>query len=854
MKKLLTLLLIVSCINGWAQQNLISKTDTTVSFKVFGNCEMCKVRIENATKIKGVIQANWDIDTKQFTLQYDPAITSPQKVQKRIAEVGHDTELEIAKDYIYKDLPDCCLYRNREGKDLTHHDDESEENSEVQGVIMEMDSKGNLNPLAGANARLLSTKEGDIANNAGYFKLNTKEAEAVLEITYTGYQPQRINVKAGQHLTIVLNAAKKELQEVKIVANRKGMFISPTSTVRTQIITEKELFKAACCNLSESFETNPSVDVSYSDAVSGAKQIQLLGLSGNYSQLTVENMPGPRGIATPWGLNSIPGTWVESIELTKGVGSVINGFESITGQINVELKKSDKSEKLYANAYINNMGKVDLNLNLTQKINDKWSTALLLHDAFLENKKIDFNNDGFRDLPTGNLFSFMNRWKYDNEKGFIGQIGIRILTDNKIGGESEFNPAKHQFTSDYYGLGIETNRSEVFSKLGYVFPEKRYKSIGLQLAAFRHKQYSYFGLTEYDALQKNIYANLIYQSIIANTNHKFRTGLSFIADNYDETYKGVNYIRTENIPGAFFEYTYSKPEKINIIFGLRADNNSLFGFFLTPRFHLKYEPIKGTAIRISAGRGQRTANIFAENTSVFVSSREVTILNASLGKAYGLDPEIAWSEGLGVDQKFRLFSRNGTVAIDFFRTDFKNQVVVDMDKSARQVNFYNLDGRSYANSFQTEINYEIIKKFELRLAYRLFDVKATYHNKLLERPLLSRHRGFINLANEIRGWKFDYTVTYNGTKRIPYTGDNVVNYQLKERSPSYFLMNAQVSKTIGKKFPVDLYLGGENLTNYFQPDPIIASSQPFSQYFDASLVWGPVSGRMFYTGMRLKIK
>jgi hypothetical protein len=252
-------------------------------------------------------------------------------------------------------------------------------------------------------------------------------------------------------------------------------------------MSEKELFKAACCNLSESFETNPSVDVSYNDGVTGSKQIQLLGLSGNYTQLTVENLPGPRGIATQWGLNSIPGTWVESIQLTKGVGSVVNGFESIAGQINVELKKPENSEQLYANTYINNIGKTDLNLNLSKQVGKKWSTALLLHDAFLNNKTVDFNKDGFRDLPTGNLFSVMNRWKYDNMKGLLGQFGGRILIDDKTGGQTSFDPAKHQNNTNVYGLGIETKRYEAFAKIGYVFPEKRFKSFGLQLSTGRRR-------------------------------------------------------------------------------------------------------------------------------------------------------------------------------------------------------------------------------------------------------------------------------------------------------------------------------------------------------------------------------
>jgi outer membrane receptor for ferrienterochelin and colicin/copper chaperone CopZ len=828
-------------------QNHSPKTkDTTVTFKVFGNCTMCKKRIEDASRGKGVKSAVWDIESKMLTLEYDPTQTQPEKVHQRIADAGHDTELKKAKDYVYKELPECCLYRDG---DKTHQD---EEEKEIQGVVMEVDEKGNFKPLKGANILLNGTSKGVATSDNGFFKITLDESEAAITISYVGFQTQSIDVSAGQHLNIVLNAAK-QLQEVKVVAGRKSTFISPLSTIRTQVMTDKELFKAACCNLSESFETNAAVDVSYNDAVTGSKQIQLLGLSGNYTQLTLENLPGPRGLATPWGLNFIPGTWVESIQLSKGVGSVANGFESIAGQINVELKKPENSEQVFANVYVNSNGKTDLNLNLSKHIGKKWSTALLVHNAFLTNK-VDFNKDGFRDLPTGNLFTVMNRWKFDNNKGWLGQLGLRVLTDSKTGGEMSFDPAKDKFTTNHYGLGIETRRYEAFAKIGYVFPEKKYKSFGLQLSTYHHNQDSYFGLTGYKATQKNFYSNFIYQSIIGNTNHKFRTGISFVADSYDESLHFSVYKRTETVPGAFFEYTYTHSDHFSFIAGIRGDYNSIFGAFVTPRLHLRYEPVKGTTIRLSAGRGQRTADIFAENNSVFVSSRSVNILTAAAGKAYGLNPEIAWNEGITLDQRFRLFNRGGLLSIDFFRTDFTNQVIVDYDNTARQVNFYNLTGSSFSNSFQVELNYELLHKLEWRMAYRLFDVKETYHGKRMEKPLLSKHRAFANLAYEIRRWKFDYTINFNGSKRIPYTMDNPAPYQLADRSPSYFLMNAQVTKTVGNKFPVDIYLGCENISNYYQQHVIVAPQDPFGPYFDASMVWGPVSGRMFYGGVRLKIK
>lgn len=843
-----------------AQQSEQGSKDTAVVIRVAGSCEMCKERIETVAKgKKGVRTAEWNVNSQQLLVVYNPSVIAIEKIQCSIADAGHDNDFEKARDKVYEKLPACCRYRELNNR-VTKPDEQNQGISYpgvvteqvVKGVVLEENKQGSFVPLVGASVVWLGTSKGVVTDTAGVFIIKQEGSPGRLVISYTGYAADTLTVNDAREFKIILASGRK-LDEVIVSSKQKASYISSLNPIRTQVMTERELFKAACCNLSESFETNPSVDVSYNDAVTGSKQIQLLGLSGNYTQLTVENLPGPRGLATPFGLNFIPGPWVESIQLNKGVGSVANGYESIAGQINVELKKPAMAEKLYLNAYINDMTKTDLNLVLTERFGKNWSTALLLHDNFQARSNVDYNGDGFRDMTTGNLFTVVNRWNYNGGKGFESQLGFKILNDNLTGGQTSFDPDKDKFTTRSYGLGINTKRYEAFAKAGYVFPGKKYKSIGLQLSVFDHKQDSYFGMTLYNGRQKNLYANLIYQSIIGTTAHKFRTGISFLSDNYDELFNTKKYKRQETVPGAFLEYTFTPVEKFNVVAGIRADHNSLFGWFATPRLHIRYEPVKGTIIRLSAGRGQRTANIFAENNSVFVSSRQLNILTTFPGKAYGLDPEVAWNKGISVDQKFRLFNRNANLAVDFFRNDFQQQVIVDLE-DARQVKFYNLAGKSFSNSFQAEMNMEPIKKLEVRLAYRFFDVKATYGNQLLQKPFTARHRAFTNLAYEISGWKFDYTFNYNGEKRVVNTMANPPVYQRQKNSPSYILMNAQVSKAVGTKNPVDLYIGGENLTNFLQGDVIVSADNPFGPYFDASLVWGPVSGRLIYAGLRYKIK
>lgn len=825
--------------------------DSTIRFKVFGLCEMCKARIETAAKGRGVKSVDWNIESKILTLLYIPTQVSKEKIQNRIVGAGHDLENKKAKEAVYRDLPTCCLYRD--AVQVEHGTVSTIPQLKiVRGVVVEASNKGKFNPLYNASIVWMGTNKGVFTDSLGYFEIEHPGTEANLVINYTGYKSDTISVANASEIKVVMTN-NRQLKEVIVTNTQRSSFVATLSTIRTETMTSKELLKAACCNLSESFETNPSVDVSYNDAITGSKQIQLLGLSGNYTQLTVENLPGPRGLATPLGLNSIAGPWIESIQLTKGVGSVANGFESIAGQINVELKKPENSEKLLANIYINDFGKTDLNLNLSTKLNKKWSTGLLLHDNFLNNNTIDFNKDGFRDLPTGNQFSMVNRYKFDNSKGLLTQFGIKIMKEDRIGGQVAFDAAKDKNTTNQYGVGINTERYEAFGKIGYVFPQKVYKSIGLQIAAINHTQASYFGLTNYNAKQQSFYSNLIYQSIIGTTAHKFRTGLSFQYDKYNEDFKLINYQRTEIVLGGFFEYTFTPSEKFGAVAGIRVDHNNLFGTFITPRVNLRYEPIKGTIFRFSAGRGQRTANIFAENTSVFVSARQVNIINALPGKAYGLNPEIAWNKGISFDQKFRLFNRDATFSADFFRNDFTDQVVVDLE-NARQVKFYNLQGKSYSNSFQAEITMIPATKLETRIAYRYFDVNTTYSGQLLQRPFIANNRAFLSIDYSLNKWKFDYTITYNGKKRIPNTIANPTIYQLETSSPAFINMGAQISKSFGKKQPMDFYIGAENITNFFQQNAIIAAEQPFNSFFDASMVWGPLTGRMFYAGWRFKLK
>lgn len=850
------------CLYTRMKQGETSETQDAVSgntivFKVAGACGMCKTRIEKAASGKGLERANWDVGTQQLTLVFTSEMFDVEKAKQRILAAGHDVEDRIADQTAYKNLPACCHYHDENNPHKIQGVDDHHDGHEhlVTGVVMQENNRGKLNPIVSANIFWVEDNNVSTHSDAsGVFKIKHEDHLKHLVVSYAGHQPDTLTV-TNPHEVLVVTAKDNVLAEVTVSARRSSNYIAALSPTRLEVLTGQELFKAACCDLSESFETNASVDVVSSDAVTGSKQIQMLGLSGIYTQLTVENLPGPRGLATTLGLNSISGTWIESIQIGKGIGSVVNGFENIAGQINVELKKPENSERLFFNMYSNNMGRTDLNINLTHQFNERWSGGLLLHDNFMYNRYMNFSNNGFRDIPVGNLFSGVNRWKYEDGKGFVLQFGLKFLSDDRTGGQIDFNPSTDKLTENNYGLGFDIERYEAFAKIGYVFPQNIHQSIGLQLSGSAYNQKSYFGLRTYNAEQRNGYANLIYQSIIGTVEHKYRTGLSLQYDRYNERYIDEHFARTEAVPGGFFEYTYSPSEKFDAVLGIRGDYNNLYGWFTTPRVHLRYQPIPGSTLRLSGGRGQRTANIFAENTAALASSRIVRIAAANTGEnAYGLRPEVAWNTGLSFDQSFRLMNREAGFSVEFFRNSFSNQIVVDFE-NPRELVFYNLDGQSFSNSLQTEFRFMPLPHFETRMAYRFFDVKTTYAGTLLQRPLVARHRGFLNLGYNTHsgGWHFDYTLNITGQKRLPSTVLNPTAYQMVDFSPTYVTMNAQVSKTFGKVRPIDVYIGGENLTNFFQQNPILAADQPFSEFFDTSMLWGPISGRMFYAGVRLAI-
>lgn len=722
----------------------------------------------------------------------------------------------------------------------------------LKGKVTEFGDDGNETPVMGAVLQWLNSTVGTVTALDGTYTLEKISSTDILVVKYPTYKNDTITVSRSQtELNIILSGANN-LNAVEVSA-RNGAYIS-VKPILTTVITTEGLRKAACCNLSESFDNTVAVDVEYSDAVSGAKQISMLGLAGIYSQILLENTPYIRLLSNQFGLGFVPGTWMDAISISKGISSVTNGYEAITGQINVEYKKPEfNKEKFFLNLFGSTMGKGELNLNSRFDVKENVSSMFLLHTEG-QFARMDMNHDHFMDVPQNYQVNAMNRWDYTVPGKFEGRTMVSYLWEDRVGGEMNYKPKSDFYSDSIWGLNIKTNKLNVITKNGFLL-KGHHESIGTILSFTFHDNKSIFGFRRYDAQQLSGYANVLYSNRLGKSErHKITAGASFQIDHLkDALYYDLPDVRfnpeyrLEAVPGIFAEYSYSIDEKLVIMPGIRFDYNSLYNqLFWTPRLHFKWMPHRNTSIRLSAGKGYRTSNVIAENTSLLVSNREFVFEE-------NLRPEEAYNAGISLVQSFNMKGGKSSISLDYYYTDFINQNVIDVDRDPGKVIISNLHGKSNSHSFQAELNMFPVKRFEIILAYRYNSVWQTTDGKFQPKALVSPHKAVLNLAyaTKFDKWKFSTTLQYNSSMRLPNTENNPEAYRLSQRSPDYFILNAQVTKKFKN---VEVYVGGENLLNYKQKNPIISADNPFGEYFDASIIYGPITGIMGYVGMRWTIK
>ncbi|MBC7873531.1 MAG: TonB-dependent receptor [Ferruginibacter sp.] len=711
----------------------------------------------------------------------------------------------------------------------------------------------NNQPLPGASIFFLNNKKGVNADEEGRFSINKMATAEKLVASHTGYASDTLDIRTATAILFVLKE-KSNLQEVVIRAEKDGIIQSNLNPIKTEILTSVELKKSACCDLAGCFETQASVQPQTTNVITNAKELRILGLSGVYNQVLIDGFPMIQGLSFTYGISGIPGTLVDNIYISKGANSVLQGHESISGQINVETKKPNASEKLFANVYINSFLEKHLNLATNFKAG-KWHSLLAFHTVQPAGKT-DRDQDNFLDLPLLTRYMVMNKWKIGKEKdwGWSSEIALRFLNEKRTGGQTDFEPDEHKGSSIVYGNTVSLNQPEMWAKTSYRFNDLH--RLTLFTSGFHQEQRSFFGSLAYNAKQTNAFVNLQHE-LTRSEKHSLKTGISFksldleediaFTDNiinrsYDGTYR-----RKEKIAGVFAENTMLFLKgKLTWIAGIRADHHNQFGWYTTPRTLLKYDPTAKLTIRANIGTGWRTVNLFSENIGLLASSRDIIFLET-------LQPEKALNMGINVTRKFESENVSGYISMDYYRTNFQNQVFPDYDTDPTRAFVKNYTGKSVSNGFQTDFFIKLYGRYEFKAGYNFLDVYRMTGDKKEILPFNPRHKVLSTFSYKSVSNKFhaDMNIHWFGRQRLPNTKLSPAAYQRPDYSQDYTTVTAQLTYLFNT---VELYSGCENIFNFRQNQPIVSWQNPFSPYFDISSVWGPTRGREFYMGIRWKLK
>lgn len=702
----------------------------------------------------------------------------------------------------------------------------------ITGYVM--DEAGDM--LPGALVRDAEGRSGAVADAEGFFALDAPLGTQALRAECVGHQPldHALEGEAGDVQILVMRSSTR-LGEVVVAGSGLGTMKDWEGAINMERISSQALTRAACCNLSESFEANPSVDVAYSDAVTGAKQIQLLGLAGTYAQMLTENYPNQRGAAAPYGLDYVPGPWMQSIQVSKGAASVRNGFESVTGQINVEYKKPPVAAPLLLNLFASDAGRYEANAVGALRLSDRLSTALFAN-AYSEQEAHDGDGDSFLDVPKMRELCLMNRWHYQTP-GFVSQSGVKWLTDLRRSGQDT-----HAHADAPYTIRNEANRLELFSKNGLVLNDERAESVALIASGTYHQQRTRYHLRSYNVYETSAYGALLFETTFTPA-HKLAAGANYQFDQYAERGSEGQGDTQEHTIGSYMEYTFHPGDRLTLMAGLRGDWSSRFHWFVTPRLHAQVAPTGWLSLRASAGIGYRTPVIMPTSHYLLASSRTICFDEP-------LRQEKAWNYGISAAMRLPLAGETLELNAEWFRTDFSNQAVIDLDQDAHAVHIYNLDGKSTASVAQVDASYPLARGLTLLAAYRWMDVRCTYGGRTLRKPLTSRYKALFtaNYQTPMRRWQLDLTLQLNGPGRLPTPDPD--NPLWDTGFHAYERVNAQVTRRFRR---MDIYIGGENLTDFRQDNPIIAADDPTGPDFDATLVWGPTMGRRLYIGIRYTI-
>ena len=753
----------------------------------------------------------------------------------------------------------------------------------VTGKVVDADTN---EPLIGASLYWKNTTAGASTTADGTFSIKRVSGFDTLVVDYLGYEisEQDMSDKSVNQITIHLKSSATGIDEVVVEGMQRGNYSKSSGITRNEQISFAGLCKMACCSLAESFENSASVTVGYSDAISGARQIKMLGLAGTYTQILDENRPIMQGAGAAYGLSYTPGMWLNSIQVSKGVASVTAGHEAITGQINLEHRKPTDDERLFLNLYFDSELRPEINLSSAIPLTpDKsLSTVIMLHGS-MHPMSHDGNGDSFVDMPKSHQINVANKWLWQTPKGVQLRWGWKYLQENRLGGQHGYKKDMYeQMISDplnnLYGSNIFNQNVNAYVKLGLpIGPERTFtgdpddavqNNFAMILDYDNYLTDSYFGINTVDVKENTFRFNATYAHYFT-LRSSLNAGASVYARmmNNDYIQQRVSNGAIESAwnltghssviePGIFAEYTYNIEEKFSLVVGLRGDYSMVDNYYvegvkntplITPRSHIKWNITPRTTLRASAGMGYRRQNLVTDNIWMMTTSR-----NINKDRLHN-DMEAALTAGGSLSQTFRLAGDDqATISFDYFRTQFFNTVIFDQETANNTIDIYNSKERSFTDNYQVDFNWTPFRGFDLFATFRYTNAKMTLEREngekyLVERPLTSRYKGLINIQYAVRRWIFDVTAQLNGPMRLPNLDGDMTKCEL---SPVYPMFFAQVSYKVSN---FTVYVGCENIGNYKQPHPIVGGDAPYAEGFNSSMVWGPLTGIKGYVGIRLNI-
>ena len=753
----------------------------------------------------------------------------------------------------------------------------------------------NGQPLVGATLFWKNTTAGATSTADGSYSIKRVHGFNTLVVDYLGYDLLEIEVeeKGVSTLNIELTPSAVDIDEVVVEGQQRGNYAKTTGITRQEQISFAGLCKMACCSLAESFENSASVTVGYSDAISGARQIKMLGLAGTYTQILDENRPIMQGAGATYGLSYTPGMWLNSIQVSKGVASVTAGHEAITGQINLEHRKPTDDERFFLNLYFDNEMRPEINISSAIPLTpDKSLSTVIMAHGSLDTSHHDMNFDGFADMPKANQINIANKWLWQNSDGIQLRWGWKVVNENRVGGQMDyredlFDQMMQNPLETPYGSKIHNRNINAYMKLGIPVGYERtftgnaedavQNNIAMILDYDNYLTDSYFGVNNVDVTEQTLRFNATYAHYFTQRS-SLNAGVSAYARMMDNDYlqqdasSGIaepkwmmNGKATLAEPGIFAEYTYNNDDKFSWVVGLRGDYSIVNGKYyydakpeilITPRTHIRWAITPRTTLRASAGMGYRRQNLVTDNIWIMTSSRNIVTdnLNDDMERAATFGGSLAQTFSLAGDDQ-------ATISVDYFRTQFFNTMVFDQERGDNTTHIYNTDGKSYTDNYQIDFNWTPFRGFDLFATFRYTNAMMTLEQDgkkiLVERPLTSRYKGLINIQYAVQRWVFDVTAQMNGPVRLPeLNGDMDAAVNNPTLSPTYPMYFAQVSYKMSN---LTLYAGCENIANYLQGvnggnKPIIMEGNTaYNPGFNSSMVWGPLMGRKFYVGLRLNI-